>query len=235
MFKVVIAISLLLSIMISSPINCGTGMRSLEENPFAKLVPTECKDRKLCYFSCRDLFSNDACPSDEFGFEVKDDNIYQKGCQRRYASQDPLLRYLRNLQYQGMNLYHSGDKLLKGAFNVLKKYLDEIRGYDWCREQGTQAYQQRQDAFLKQSTMMKNKQKKKMELITKDDKMNQFYIEQKSYLLQAYRNEQLSDQRCNCITVARYSQRIGKDLESPFSQFASMCSKLPGCYKKKWV
>jgi len=57
-------------------------------------------------------------------------------------------------------------------------------------------------------------------------------ISQKSYLLQAYRNEQLTTERCSCFSVARVSYNYNKDPEPQFNSFASMCSKVPGCVKK---
>jgi len=143
------------------------------------------------------------------------------------------LQYLRKLQFNGNQLFQSPTKTLKDTFNNLKIYLDDIRKFDWCRENGTAAYQARQDAFLKQATTSeKARQKKEDSEISKNKQLQSFVISQKSYLLQAYRNEQLTTERCSCFSVARVSYNYNKDPEPQFNSFASMCSKVPGCVKK---
>jgi len=57
-------------------------------------------------------------------------------------------------------------------------------------------------------------------------------IQQKSYLLQTYRNEQLSNQRCNCVTVAQRGFKNDADPEKRFKNFADMCLKVKGCTRK---
>jgi hypothetical protein len=46
--KVAIFIITIFYYIFNSPINCGAGMQTLDENPFAHLPKTDCKDRKLC-------------------------------------------------------------------------------------------------------------------------------------------------------------------------------------------
>jgi len=95
MLKITI-LAIILHFILNGPFNCGTGIKtlSLDQNPFTNLKPTECKDRNLCYISCAELFSNNACPTQQYGFKVENHKEYSQGCEKRNEN-DPLTDYLK--------------------------------------------------------------------------------------------------------------------------------------------
>lgn len=131
--------------------------------------------------------------------------------------------------FQGEKIFRAVTPAVNNVYKVLDSYLKDIRKKDWCRQEGEQAYEQRQNEFLTQISRKKGKLQKQ---ITKDDALNTYLIQQKSYLLQTYRNEQLSNQRCNCVTVAQRGFKNDADPEKRFKNFADMCLKVKGCTRK---
>jgi len=158
MLKITI-LAIILHFILNGPFNCGTGIKtlSLDQNPFTNLKPTECKDRNLCYISCAELFSNNACPTQQYGFKVENHKEYSQGCEKRNEN-DPLTDYLKTkAAFQGEKIFRAVTPAVNNVYKVLDSYLKDIRKKDWCRQEGEQAYEQRQNEFLTQISRKKRK------------------------------------------------------------------------------
>jgi hypothetical protein len=156
--KIYLLLSFFITIYLCNGYDCTgqsnvLGIKENRKTGINIISANDCKDRKLCYLSCKDIYKKEKCSAKKIGFEIGKfkkkpllQAAYNRAC-RRGRSGDKMYEYLKTIQFNGKAMYHSSDKFLSKGFRLLRGYLKRIRDYDWCKNDGL--YKKRQDEHLK--------------------------------------------------------------------------------------
>jgi hypothetical protein len=168
--KIIFIVSLLISIYLAGNGYDCTGRSNVlgleDSSTFNIIGANDCKDRKLCFLSCKDIYKNEKCSTKKIGFEVGSyTKAYDSAC-RRGGSSDPMLTYVKSLKFNGKLLFRSNEKMLSKGLKVLKDYLRNIREFDWCKNDGL--YEKRQNQLLKEYESSKKAQARETKITDKN-------------------------------------------------------------------